>query len=275
MAIPFPVLLTVPIPFIILLALLTCYHLTPLLTLLPHLTPNLRKLADLVPHPRRPRNLPREFFNLPPRPDDDAASINSLRVGSVLGVRGKLMLLLLGQATLSVSCGWAFLLMDDGYTAGTAILLALSILPLPSTICVLALFTASPYQAQRYYSVDSNFRRMSLKGGGITHGTLYPRILPLSIVPVVLGSIIAAAIPSHAHYAILGISGGLIGSTMVAAVISRTGARRHLGQGAIRLRSSSPDMTSEVSQEAEVNVLREKDVEDWLSSPGEFCPRSL
>ena len=273
MTIPFPVLLTIPVPFLILLALLTCYHLTPLLTLLPHLTPLLRKLADLIPHPGRPRNLPREFFNLPPRPEADASSINdNPRAGTVLGVRGKLMLLLLGQTTVSLGCGWAFLMLQDrGYTAGTAILLALSVLPLFSTVSVLGLFMASPYQATRYYFVDSSLRRMLLKGGGITHDTLNSRVLPISLVPVVLGSIISAAIPLHAHLVVLAIAGGLTGSTLIAAGVSRLYARRHLSQGAIRLRSSSPGLTSEAtSQEAEVNVLREKDVEDWVSSPGKL-----
>lgn len=271
MTIPFPVLLTIPIPFMILLALLTCYHLTPLLTLLPYLTPSLRKLADLIPHPGRPRNLPREFFNLPPRPEDDASSINNNpEAGTVLGVRGKLMLLLLGQTTVSIGCGWGFLMLqDEGYTAGTAILLTTSVLPLFSTVSVLGLFMASPYQATRYYSVDSNIRRMVLKGGGITHDTLYSRVLPISIVPVVLGSIVSAVIPKRAHLVVLAITGALTGSTLIAAGVSRSCARQHLSQGAIRLRSSSPGLASEAtSQEAEVNVLREKDVEDWVSSPG-------
>lgn len=271
MTIPFPILLTIPIPFLILLALFTCYHLTPLLTLLPHLTPSLRKLADLIPHPGRPRNLPREFFNLSSRPEDDTSSIHGPRAGSILGVRGKLMLLLLGHTTVSISCGWAFLMVqDEGYTAGTACLLAVSILPLFSTVSILGLFMAFPHQTTRYYSVDSNLRRALLKGGGVTHDTLYPRVMPISLVPVVLGCIISAATPTHANFVILGVAGVLTGSTLIAAGLSRLRARRRLSHGAIRLRSSSPDARSDASQEAAVNVLREKEVEDWVSSPGKF-----
>lgn len=133
---------------------------------------------------------------------------------------------------------------------------------------VLAVFMAFPHQTMRHYSVDSNTRRVLLKGGGITHDTLYPRVLPISLVPVILGSIVAAAIPTHAGLVILGAAGVLMGSTVIAAGVSRFCARRHLSHGAIRLRSSSPGVTSEASQDEEVNILREKDVEDWVSSPG-------
>jgi hypothetical protein len=271
MAIPFPVLLTVPIPATILLVLLTCYHLTPLLSLLPHLTPFLRRLANLIPHPGRARNLPREFFNLPPRPEDDASSINSLKVGSVLGVRGKLMLLLLAQSTVSIACGWAFLMINDGYTAGTAILLALSIIPLPSLVVTLALFVALQHQiGQRHYSVDSNIRRAVFRGGGITHDTLYPRILPFSLFPVIVATVTCASVPVSAGWVILAFSCALFGTTLILALISRVQTRRGLLQGAIRLRSTSPGASSEVSHEGDIGVLREKDVDDWVSSPGEY-----
>jgi hypothetical protein len=142
MAIPLPVLTTLPIPCIILLLLLTCYHLTPLLQLISHLTPRLSKLANLIPNPRR-RNLPREFFNLPPRPEDNIDSSDVLSAASVLGVRGKLMLLLIGQATVALAAGWTYLMLGAsiGSRAGGG-LLAISIIPLPATILVLALFTA-------------------------------------------------------------------------------------------------------------------------------------
>lgn len=268
MAIPFPVLLTIPIPFVLLLVLLICYHLTPLLTLLPHLTPSLSKLANLIPHPRRPRNLPREFFNLPPRPEDDASSINGLHVGSVLGVRGKLMLLLLAQTTVSIACGWAFLMVGGtNYTSGTAILLAISILPLPSTVATLAVFTACPHRpSQRHYSVDSLLRRKLLRGGGITHDTLFARILPFSLIPVTLGFSVAAAMPQYAGLIVLGISGAMVASTLALAVASQFRTRRHLAQGAIRLRSSSPGVTS--GQSDNTGELIEKDIEDWVTSPG-------
>lgn len=193
------------------------------------------------------------------------------------------MLLLLGQTTVSIACGWAFLMVDQGYTgctAGTAGLLALSILPLPSLVAVLALFSAFQYQAgQRHYSVDSNFRRAVFLGGGITHETLYLRIFPLSVSPIVVGTVTCAVAPGVASSVIIAMCSALVGTTLGTAVISRLQTRRRLTQGAIRLRSTSPGAASDVSHDGEIGILREKDVEDWVSSPGESrldsinCPR--
>lgn len=69
------VLFALPVPSALLLLLLGLYHLTPLLELLPNLklTSSLVvKLSTIIPHPRK--NLPREFFNLPPRPEDASKS---------------------------------------------------------------------------------------------------------------------------------------------------------------------------------------------------------
>lgn len=185
------------------------------------------------------------------------------------------MLLLLGQATVSIICGWAFLMIDGDFTAGTATLLALSVLPLQSMVATLAIFsTFQHHGAQRRYSVDSSIRLAVLREGGITHDTLYPRILPLSLSPVILGTTISATIPRSAGWILFGLSCALMCVTLLLALVSRTQGRRLLGHGAIRLRSSSPGVASASSQEEQVGVLREKDVDDWVSSPGETTSRS-
>lgn len=268
MAIPLPVLTTLPIPCAILLLLLTCYHLTPLLQLIPHLTPRLSKLANLIPHPGRPRNLPREFFNLPPRPED--SEDDGLSTASALGVRGKLMLFLIFQTTVSVATGWTYLMLDPAQAeAGIGgAMLALSIIPLPASILILAIFSAFTYQwSQRYYS-NGNLLRKVLAGGGVTHDTLYPRILPFSLIPTTLVSTISAALPSSAHLVILGSSASLVGALLVMSLVGKYRSRQQQMTGAIRLRSTSPGLVS--GEGSAVQELREKDMDDWVSSPGKF-----
>jgi len=268
MAIPLPVLTTLPIPCAILLLLLTCYHLTPLLQLIPHLTPRLSKLANLIPHPGRPRNLPREFFNLPPRPED--SEDDGLSAASALGVRGKLMLFLIFQTTVSVATGWTYLMLGSAQAeAGIGgALLALSIIPLPASILTLAIFSAFTYQSsQRYYSNGYLLRKV-LAGGGVTHDTLYPRILPFSLIPTIIVTIISAALPSSAFWVILGSSASLVGALLVMSLVGRYRSRQQQMTGAIRLRSTSPGLVS--AEGSAVQELREKDMDDWVSSPGKF-----
>jgi hypothetical protein len=269
MSIPLPVLTTLPIPCAILLLLLACYHLTPLLQLIPHLTPRLSKLANIIPNPRR-RNLPREFFNLPPRPEDNVDSRGTLSAASVLGVRGKLMLLLIGQTTVSLAAGWTYLMLGTGSEGGVGgIMLALSIVPLPSTILVLAIFTAlASASSQRHYSSESRIKLIILKGGGITHDTLLSRSLPISLFLTILVTALAAALPSIASYVVLVAAAASVGTTAMASLLGRILSERQGQIGAIRLRSSSPGGAS--SQESAVQELREKDMDDWVSSPGEL-----
>lgn len=176
------------------------------------------------------------------------------------------MLVLIGQTTVALAAGWTYLMLGAsiGSRAGGG-LLALSIIPLPATILVLALFTAlaSP-PSQRYYSSESRLRTMILRGGGITHDTLYTRILPFSLVLTLLVTLLAVVLPS-APLVVLGGAGILVGSTLVISLISRFSGQRQMARGAIRLRSSSP---GGMSQESAVQELREKDVDDWVSSPG-------
>jgi hypothetical protein len=230
MAIPLPVLATIPIPAAILLLLLACYHLTPLLQLIPHLTPRLSKLANLIPHPGR-RNL-------------DGNDETRLSAASCLGVRGKLMLFLILQTGVSLAAGWGYLF-DQGTGWGSGAMLALSIIPLPASIFTLAIFTAFTYQSnQQDYSGGSMFGSKVLAGGGVTHDTLYPRILPFSLVPITVVTIISAVLPSSAHLVVLGASSFLVGSLLVMSLVGRYRARQQHRSGAIRLRSSSPGLMS-------------------------------
>jgi len=264
MAIPIPVLATLPIPFAILLLLLACYHLTPLLQLIPHLTPRLSKLANLIPHPGR-RNLPREFFNLPPRPEDGDET--RLSVAGCLGVRGKLMLFLILQTAISLAAGWVYMF-EQGVGSGAGAMLALSIIPLPASIFTLAIFTAFSYQtSQRHYANGYGWNAGKvLAGGGITHDTIWPRILPFSLIPTMSVTIISAILPSSSHLTVLVSSAGLVGSLMVMSLVGRLRARRQHRSGAIRLRSSSPGLVS--GEGSAVQELREKEIDDWVSSPG-------
>ncbi|ADV22034.1 hypothetical protein I305_03892 [Cryptococcus gattii E566] len=97
-------LVLLPIPSALILFSLLLYHLTPLLALVSNLPVPLHKLSTIIPHPKRARNLPREFFNLPPRPGSPNHADST--IGARLGVRGKLMLLLICQGAISLMAGW-------------------------------------------------------------------------------------------------------------------------------------------------------------------------
>jgi len=147
----------------------------------------------------------------------------------------------------------------------------LSIIPLPASILTLAIFTAFASQSsQRHYSGVSTFKIRVLAGGGVTHDTLYPRILPFSLVSTTVVTIISAVIPASADLAVLGSSAILVGSLLVMSFVGRYRARQQLRSGAIRLRSSSPGLMS--GEGSAVQELKAKDIEDWVSSPGKSPP---
>ncbi|KIR68727.1 hypothetical protein I314_01151 [Cryptococcus bacillisporus CA1873] len=105
-------LVLLPIPSALILFSLLLYHLTPLLALVSNLPVPLHKLSTIIPHPKRARNLPREFFNLPPRsgsPHHADSTVTLGEIGARLGVRGKLMLLLICKGAISLMVGWAAL----------------------------------------------------------------------------------------------------------------------------------------------------------------------
>jgi hypothetical protein len=150
-------------------------------------------------------------------------------------------------------------------------MLALSIVPLPASVLTLAIFTAFTYHSsQRYYATSSFVRRTILVGGGVTHDTLYPRILPISIVPTAIAAIVAAVQHSIANLVILVTAGSLVGTLLLISLVAKYRARRQHRNGAIRLRSSSPGMV--LAEGSDVQELREKDLDDWVSSPGMSPP---
>ncbi|WVF70442.1 hypothetical protein IAT40_005232 [Kwoniella sp. CBS 6097] len=243
-----------PIPSMILLITLILYHLTPLLTLLPNLTPSLHKLSTIIPHPRKARNLPREFFNLPPRPNSPSSSNDASStkfdqsIRGRLGVRGGLMLILIAQALVSLACGWAgfgSLSGEAGEVNGSKTswaLVAASLSILPSTIAWLSVFTISarPAMYDRHTAnTASRIRKHLLRGGGITHRTLFPRILPFSFLSSLMAIIPSAILHSAGGYIILAYT-----SICVAVIIGSagTGMWRMLytpREGLIRLRGES------------------------------------
>ncbi|OCF34032.1 hypothetical protein I316_04378 [Kwoniella heveanensis BCC8398] len=242
-----------PIPSLILLLTLTLYHLTPLLTLLPNLTPSLHKLSTIIPHPRKARNLPREFFNLPPRPNspsyNDASSAtkfdNSIR--GRMGVRGGLMLILVAEALVSLGCGWA------GYPALSSSeiqnaassswgLISASVSILPTTIAWLSIFTISarPAMFDRHAShTTSKLRTQLLRGGGITHRTLFPRILPLSVFCPLLAIVPSAILTSSNSLVILAYTSLCLAVIVGSAGIGMWRMVHTPREGQIRLRGES------------------------------------
>lgn len=235
------ILLTVPAPFIILLLLIALYHLTPLLTLLPniHLVPLLQRLSTLIPRPKR--NLPREFFNLPPRPVSPSTqtTLDDLRV---LSVRGKVVLLLSVHAGVSLICGWAFL--TTGSEDPKWALAGVASTALPGALAVLVSFAV-------YRPTWNEWTR----GGGITHETVFIRIAPYSVIPVVLTTIGAAAAGDIAPKVILAFSSLLVGIIVVGSLVG--GCQTYFRRGG-PIRLSTPDEEdNETSQ----------DISDWLTEP--------
>jgi len=237
------VLLAVPVPFILLLLLIALYHLTPLLSLLPniHLLPLLNRLSTIIPSPKR--NLPREFFNLPPRPsstDGAAASIEDLRV---LSVRGKVVLVLTAYAALSLVCGWAFLA-TGAETWSLGAIASTGVLSAAATLSVFAIH--QPSSAGKL-----------IKGGGVTHATVFPRIFPISLIPVILATALSAAGSEVAPKAVLGLTSLLV-VTIIGCSLTGLYNTHYAPRAGIRL--GSPDAEN-IDQSGTVE-------ESWLSS---FC----
>ncbi|WWD08100.1 hypothetical protein V865_006211 [Kwoniella europaea PYCC6329] len=253
--IPSILLSTLPIPSFILLLLITLYHLTPLLNMLPNLTPSLQKLSSIIPHPKKSRNLPREFFNLPPRPGSPSSHKTNDENTSIrgrLGVRGSLMIILLVEALLSLATGWYYLSTtnvattnapEGGVPIGNCGLVATSLVLLPSTLAFLSLFSilSKPtlYHRHTPATSTSRIRKVIFRNGGITHSTLLPRILPFSILSSTITIIISSVLPSCGGYVILGYTSLclmiVLGSGMIGMWRMITKPR----EGLIRLRGES------------------------------------
>lgn len=203
-------LVLLPIPSALILFSLLLYHLTPLLALVSNLPVPLHKLSTIIPHPKRARNLPREFFNLPPRsgsPHHADSTVTLGEIGARLGVRGKLMLLLICKGAISLMVGWAALnvrVEDSDKRVWAAV--AISMMLLPGTCAWLAIFVMlsrpAHYDRQAKNRL-SDVRRTIFGAGGISHSTLYHRILPLSSATTCLGVILAGVLGDSARYVIL------------------------------------------------------------------------
>lgn len=245
--IPSPTMLLVllPISSALILLLLLLYHLTPLLALVSDLPIPLHRLSTIIPHPKRARNLPREFFNLPPRPgSSNADSTLTLReIGSRLGVRGKLMLLLICEGAISLIAGWIVLKLgvqdsDNGVWAAVAV----SIMLLPGTAAWLAIFVMLSRPAhydRQAKSRLSNVRRAVFGAGGISHLTLYPRILPLSSATTCVGVILAGVLGDSARYIILAWTATYIAILVGCGAMGLWQIARTPRKGMIRLRGES------------------------------------
>ncbi|ODN75246.1 hypothetical protein L202_06438 [Cryptococcus amylolentus CBS 6039] len=277
-----------PIPSVLLLLTLLLYHLTPLLSLSGNLTPSLQKLSGIIPHPRRARNLPREFFNLPPRPDSPSTAYKLAwgDVGARLGVRGKLMLLLAGEGFVSLVAGWVVLEIGIEGTTGIWAGVAVSITLLPVTAAWLALFVmvSQPMHNRHHSSRLSSFRHAVFKSGGITHDTLYPRIFPISAATTGVAIILAGVLGDSARYVILAMSAASVAVLGGCSCVGMWQMVYRPREGMIRLRGESrmslyeketgylPEGISQ-DDEREAGEVEEMDEaelrvgDSWLTSP--------
>ena len=249
---PLPLAWALPAPFAIVLLCVTTWHLLPFLQLLP----SLAALSSLsfIPKPRR--NLPREFFNLPPRSD---TSSTSLVATSVLSIRAKVVLLLTLHASISLLGGWIYLIIgSDSMGRLEWVLVGLSITPIPAVMATLTLFSTSAKP------------NLVFGSGGVTHETVFRRILPMSAGPPVLAIVLAAAVPSGAGYALVALNGALIVSLlgMSSLTLLHRGRSR---EGHIRISSPLPstEKTSRPSSPLpEGEALREmQEGDSWVTSP--------
>lgn len=257
--IPLLVLSLVPIPSAALLLLLTVYHLTPLLGPFQSSTPLLEKLSGIIPHPRRPSNLPREFFNLPPRPSSPSAY--RVTASALLGIRGKVVLLLSAQASLSIACGWAWIISRDHHV----VLLALSLIPLSSGVFTLCLFSALHRPRGDWDAGNSSKIRKALFGkAGVTHSA-FPAITAYSSFITLLIAVVTGVAP-HGNKILLGATSLLVVSTVTLSLLA---PRHHRGTQRIRLASPSPSPVEKrympTPTHDELEAMRDGD--SWLESP--------
>jgi hypothetical protein len=179
---PTEILIAVPVPFLLALILSITYYLLPVLHLLPRQTPFMLSITALIPNPRRRTgNLPREFFNLPPRSTSpyggSISSLRSLTMGTALVIAA--------QVAVSLIAGWVYLALELTGRAG-GLCLALSVIPLPCGITTITLFSAfrRPHHVARH---ELSLSRSAIFGsGGVTHSTVTPRILPYSTITAAL-----------------------------------------------------------------------------------------
>ncbi|KAE8538956.1 hypothetical protein D1P53_005325 [Cryptococcus gattii VGV] len=277
-------LVLLPIPSALILFSLLLYHLTPLLALVSNLPVPLHKLSTIIPHPKRARNLPREFFNLPPRPGSPNHADSTLILGEIgarLGVRGKLMLLLICQGAISLMAGWAAVNLrveDSDKRVWAAV--ALSMMLLPGTCAWLAIFVMLSRPAhydRQAKSRLSNVRRTIFGAGGISHSTLYHRILPLSSATTCVGTILAGVLGDSARYVVLVwtatyiailVGCGVMGLWQMACT-PRKGMIRFRGESRMSMYKEKNDFhVAEKEIDRDANAVQQlKRSDSWVSSP--------
>jgi hypothetical protein len=255
---PSIVLVTLPIPSLLLLTLVTLYHLTPLLAYLPniHLIPSLQRLSTVIPRPKRARNLPREFFNLPPRPNSPSGRGSEYDDIYILSVRGKIILLLAIQCFISLSVGWAFLTQRE---EGHWWMVAISSTLVPSTIMALCTFHLADRSTTR-------FGRFIFDAGGIDHSTIFARILPASLAMTGFVTVICAAAPSIGDAVIMAFLSLVLFGTLIMSVFGARRAYQAKQRGGIRLYGSE----ERVGEEANPADPTDFNQDSWVTSPCEF-----
>lgn len=271
-------LVLLPIPSALILFSLLLYHLTPLLALVSNLPVPLHKLSTIIPHPKRARNLPREFFNLPPRPGSPNHADST--IGARLGVRGKLMLLLICQGAISLMAGWPTLILrveDSDKRVWAAV--AISMMLLPGTCAWLAIFVMLSRPAhydRQAKSRLSDVRRTIFGAGGISHSTLYRRILPLSSATTCVGVILAGVLGDSARYVILVWTATyiaiLVGCGVMAlwqmACTPRKGMIRLRGESRMSIYEKNDLHLAEKEIDRDANAVQQlKRNDSWVSSP--------
>lgn len=178
------------------------------------------------------------------------------------------MLLIAGQATISLMAGWIYL--GKGLTGRIGgLCLALSIIPLPCGITTITLFSAirRPQHIARH---ELSLSRSAIFGsGGITHTTIIPRILPYSSMATTLICGIAFALPSAGVYLL--VVTGLLSAASVVLAISSLQTQTTQRRGMIRLVSPSPDIQGIRGDKFNDDPIRYyKDSESMISSPCEL-----
>ncbi|KAL1408478.1 hypothetical protein Q8F55_005290 [Vanrija albida] len=241
-----------------LLAALLLYQLWPLLSLIPSL--NLPAL--LIPAAQR--NLPREFFGLPPRREAKPSAF------SKLGLRGAISLTLAAHAAVALVGGWVYLVAG----AGRTVALAVALTPIPACITLLAGYSLAlgvgarrnggeeDEGAEAQKDTNKRFGGWLLAGGGVTHATVFPRIFPLAFVPTALTATLAGTMPSHARQILLGTTSVLAAASIGLTAVGVYRARRQ-SRPPIFLASRPDSPMADTSDDA---IRRMMEGSSWLTS---------
>lgn len=198
-----------------------------------------------------------------------------------LGLRGKLVLVLVAQAGISLACGWAAMIgnVNDEKSWG---LVAASLVLLPTTVAWLAAFTllSAPYDAERYSTSRlHSLLRTLVDAGGVSHSTLLPRIIPLSSFTSIISIALSAALGQNAQWVILAHTALAVAVSIGCGTIGTWRMSRAPKHGAIRLPSGNGSRVKKDCQEEKEGSLEELDADErmqglkadgsWVSSPCE------